>query len=251
MGKFIDLTGQRFGRLTVIERDTSRKDKVYWWCKCDCGNTKSIRAAHLRSKAIKSCGCLNLENLTTHGASNTKLYQVWAVIKERCLNPRCANYKNYGGRGITICDEWRNDFQTFFDYVSKLEHFGEEGYTIDRINNNGNYEPGNVRWATKIEQSNNLRSNHLVEINGEQISLAEAKRLTGRGRETIVRRLAKNVTIDQLFSEKPITTRYFEIDGRLWTIKDIAQATGLCYSTIYDRVQRGLTGADLVAPVKR
>ena len=92
-----------------------------------------------------------------HGGKGTRLYRIWLNMKNRCYNPRTPRFHDYGGRGITVCDEWKDNFQAFYDYVSQLSHYGEEGYTLDRINNEGNYEPGNVRWATKKEQASNRR----------------------------------------------------------------------------------------------
>ena len=251
MGKFIDLTGQKFGRLTVLERDTTRKGGVYWFCRCECGNVKCVRSNHLRSGYVKSCGCYQKEKRFKHGMAHTKIYQVWATIKERCLNPNCSNYKYYGSRGISIEPAWVNDFIAFYEYVSTIEHFGEKNRSLDRIDNNEGYCIGNLRWATASEQANNLRSNHLLKINGELMSLSEATRLTKCGRDTVIRRVSKNATLEQLFSENRITTRYFEINGEQMTVNDIVKKTGICYSTIYDRIRRGLNGADLLAPVKK
>lgn len=158
--KAVDLAGQKFGRLTVVERVGSKNGHSAWLCKCDCGNEKVITANNLKDNTI-SCGCYHKEiakiSNTIHGKTNTSLSYVWSAMKQRCFNSKNKAYKNYGGRGITVCDEWKNDFQTFYDYVSQLPHFGEEGYSLDRINNDGNYEPGNVKWSTKKEQNNNRR----------------------------------------------------------------------------------------------
>lgn len=164
--KALDLTGQQFERLKVIakaEDYISPKGRAcdMWLCVCTCGNSKAVRGSSLLSGLTKSCGCLQKEitkkNRETHGMRNTKLYGEWHGIKTRCMNKNAERFKDYGGRGITVCDEWKNDFQAFYDYVSKLPHFGEAGYSLDRINNDGNYEPNNVRWATRIEQANNTR----------------------------------------------------------------------------------------------
>lgn len=160
--KKINLMGQRFGRLTVVEQNLAAKNGSYTWiCKCDCGNiTKPIRGDCLRNGHRKSCGCIKKEvcgKFTTHGKSESQPYTTWTMMKQRCFNPHACGFQNYGGRGITVCDEWKDNFQAFYDYVSKLPHFGEVGYSLDRINNDGNYEPGNVRWATRYEQQNNRR----------------------------------------------------------------------------------------------
>ena len=162
MGKFKDISGQKFGKLLVIKRIGIDKHKhTTWLCKCDCGNEKIISKTNLIKGDSKSCGCLKIElnknKLTKHGLSSSKLWGTWNSMKQRCYNPNRPKFKNYGSRGIKICDEWLNDFQAFYEYVSKLEHFGEKGYSLDRINNDGNYEPNNVRWATYKEQANNRR----------------------------------------------------------------------------------------------
>lgn len=155
-----DLTGQKFGRLMVIGRYgkykfPSGQQQIIWLCECECGNKLKVFARNLKTGNTQSCGCLRQDIGTKHGLWGSKVYKCWGNMLSRCFNPNMTEYKHWGGRGITVCDEWRNDFKAFYDYVSKLQHFGEKGYSLDRINNDGNYEPNNVRWATAKEQSNN------------------------------------------------------------------------------------------------
>lgn len=162
MSKLADLTGQKFGRLTVIERAENIGDRTRWKCQCDCGNEIIVYATNLKRGLTKSCGCYG-KNFPSHlkhghGKHGDSTYNVYTLMKSRCYNTNNKAYKNYGGRGIAVCDEWLHDFKAFYDYVSVLPHFGEAGYSLDRINNDGNYEPNNVRWATKKEQANNRRT---------------------------------------------------------------------------------------------
>ncbi|MBR4031128.1 MAG: hypothetical protein IKJ07_00150 [Clostridia bacterium] len=200
-----DLTGQRFGRLTVIEFAGSKNRRAYWKCKCDCGNICVINGHNLGTGNTKSCGCLHDERIIkdsiTHGQSGTKIYRTWKDMKARCFNPNRRGFCNYGGRGITVCDEWRDNFQAFFDCVSKLEHFGEEGYSLDRVDVNGNYEPQNVRWATRKEQGRNKRNNVIVEYKGEKMTLAEAAEKSGIKKKILETRHERGWSDRNLFAD--------------------------------------------------
>lgn len=195
------MQSKRFGRLVVVAEAPRFNGRDMWFCKCDCGQTKTIAGRSLRSKNTSSCGCLQKEKTiannkrnSAHGMCHTKIHRVWLHIKDRCNNSNCKSYCNYGARGILICDEWKNDFQAFYDYVSQLPHFGEEGYSLDRINNDGNYEPNNIRWATRKEQANNKRTNRFLEAFGEKHTVSEWSDILGISSKTILSRLRKGLT---------------------------------------------------------
>lgn len=167
-----DITNQRFGRLVTLGPvGQSKSGNVIWLCKCDCGNTKNFPGGNLKRGHAKSCGCLPKEIIaqrnTVHGMRSDPLYQVWGGMKNRCTNPNTENFAYWGGRGITVCNEWRHDFVAFHDHVSQLPHCGEKGRSLDRIDNSLGYQPGNVRWATAKEQGRNTRVNILITHNGK------------------------------------------------------------------------------------
>lgn len=193
-----DLVGSKFGRLSVIERNGSSKGKeALWKCKCDCGGTAIVSTNDLRRGHTKSCGCLQIERTmkisTKHGMSKDNLFFSWNMMKSRCFRKSDKHFNDYGNRGITVCDEWKNSFQAFYDYVSQLQHFGEEGYSLDRINNDGNYEPGNVKWSTMTEQCRNRRNNIIVNVDGKNITLPELSEITGVNYNTLYSRYKKGI----------------------------------------------------------
>lgn len=205
MGRFIDLTGMQFGRLTVISRSekTDSSGNVHWNCICDCGNKTVTSGVNLKNGHSQSCGCLCKERTqianSKHNMRHSQIYGVWCDVKKRCFNSKHKFFSRYGGRGISIYPAWIDNFQAFYDYVSQLEHFGEKGYSLDRIDNNGNYAHGNLRWANQKSQCRNKRNNHLVEYNGVKMTLAEISNLSGIPYKTLWNRFKHGDIGEYLF----------------------------------------------------
>ena len=168
MSQLINLTGRKFGYLTVIDRNTAirRKNRQsYWLCLCDCGNTITVSSSNLLQGHTKSCGCLKKEKITKHGMVNTPEYQAYQGMMDRCYNINSKEYDCYGGRGINVCDRWRGNFPAFFQDMGKRPY---NSYSSDRINVNGNYEPQNCRWTDIYTQAQNrtLRRDNNTGITG-------------------------------------------------------------------------------------
>lgn len=174
MSRVIDLTGKKFGRLEVIERaENGKGGQARWKCKCECGNTTIVLGGNLRHKKQVSCGCYlkdmmsTMQHFKTHGASRTRLYRVWNGMKQRVSNKNRPKYKYYGGRGISICKEWFDSFESFSKWAYENGYKESVPYgvcTLDRIDTNGNYEPSNCRWVTIAENNRNRRTKTQVKI---------------------------------------------------------------------------------------
>lgn len=190
------LEGQRFGRLTVLSlhhtkeyiRKSGKKQTAnFYLCKCDCGKTKIINKWALLSGHTLSCGCFQKEIASKcnskHRKTKTRIYNIWGDIKKRCFNKKCNSYKNYCGRGITMCDEWKNDFMSFYNWA--IANGYKDNLTIDRINNNGNYEPSNCRWVDRKEQARNRRTSVFVKYKNTVICLKELAERLGVNYKTL------------------------------------------------------------------
>lgn len=159
---FIDETGHVYGRLTVLGKSPEQPTAhAYWLCRCECGNLKSLAGGHLRRGNIRSCGCLNMEKLRgrkrhgkTVGGRRQRIFRIWLGMRDRCSNPKLPHYSRYGGRGITVCDEWQHSFEAFYRDMGDPP---SPDHSIDRIDNDRGYEPSNCRWATRSEQNRNQR----------------------------------------------------------------------------------------------
>jgi hypothetical protein len=204
VSKFINIAGNKYGKLTAISyQGNDKHGKAVWLCRCECGNEKFFVGCDLRSNKIASCGCLQKElaseycrkNKSKHKMCDTRIYSIWVHLKERCISKKSDNFKNYGGRGITICDKWL-DFEGFYEdmgrsYEEHIKIFGENNTSIDRIDNNKSYMKDNCKWSTLIEQSNNKRNNKHILYNGETMTLAEASRKFKINYDALLKRLKK------------------------------------------------------------
>lgn len=184
-----DITGQRFGRLLAIRPVGRKGRKLVWHAKCDCGREHVVVGSEMLTGHTQSCGCLivdvNRALRIWHGMCGTRVYNTWARIKTRCFDQKCADYPDYGGRGITICDQWRDDFEAFYADVGDPP----KGTSLDRIDNNRGYEPGNVRWATPKQQANNRRKNRRVTYGALTLTISEWADRKGINHGTIRSRL--------------------------------------------------------------
>lgn len=189
----IDLTGQRFAYLLVQEfAGSNKRNESLWLCKCDCGNTKIVRGAKLKEGEVKSCGCMHYP--IKHGMTDTRLYHIWRTMKARCTDPNSVKFPYYGARGIKVCDDWLDSFESFCSW-SMANGYADK-LSIDRIDNDGNYCPENCRWATREEQANNTRTNRFIDFNGEKHTIAEWSRINGISKAALYHRLERGWSVE-------------------------------------------------------
>lgn len=197
MPRAIDMNGQAFGRLTVIEQRLGG-----WLCRCECGNEKVIPGSRLRKGVTQSCGCLQREltglRTTTHGRTKTPEHRAWLAMKNRCYNERGETFKYYGGRGISVCARWLDSFDNF---LADMGPRPTSRHSLDRIDVDGNYERGNCRWATQLVQVRNTTSNVAAIIDGERVLITDASQRLGLSRSSIRDRIKKGWSIERAFTE--------------------------------------------------
>jgi len=213
--KKAELAGQRFGSLVAIHSLHSARDgRLRWHCQCDCGATHEVEARYLRSGNTTSCGCAMRKSTQRIGSANrgwftpvpsgcemgdskSAEYRTWVLMRRRCLDPKCHSFEKYGGRGILVCAEWRDSFPSFLRDMGRKP---TAAHSLDRIDNNGNYEPGNCRWATMREQTNNRRVTRFVTAYGQTKALTDWVREVGICRETIIDRLERGWSVERALS---------------------------------------------------
>lgn len=238
--------GSKAGDWTIIGPPQSTKNGRSFPCACACGVYRLVLGRLLRDGISKSCGCRQLTNPTNliHGMSNSPEYNVWSAMIYRCENPNCPAYENYGGRGITVCSEWRNEFSAFYAHIGPRP---SAKYSLDRWpNKDGNYEPGNVRWATQIQQCNNLRTNKILTANGETHTLAEWARIKNIDPSAISRRLKMGWDEQRAVNEPSnksagrfISTKMLTFQGETLSMNDWARRNGFPLHLVKQRISSG------------
>lgn len=208
MKPLVDMMGLQFGRLTVVARaENSKAGGAQWLCRCECGVEKVQTRKNLIKGRVLSCGCLRKETsrevglrrrVHGHAVADTPEYRAWRSAINRCRNPKTANYHLYGGRGISVAPEWEQNFALFYEHVGPRP---SPRHSLDRIDPDGDYAPGNVRWADWHTQGNNRRNNHVVNIDGVDMTLAEAIRLKGQKSSRVRQRLAVGWTVERALNE--------------------------------------------------
>ena len=214
---FVDIAGQKFGKLVALYptgKKTKHGGNAIWMCQCDCGNYTEANTGALRCGGKKSCGCAVIEHTSnlnkTHGGRKERLYLVWMDMRRRCRDPKDENYKNYGGRGISVCQEWDSDYSAFRSWSEETGYDDKaESHkcTLDRIDVNGNYEPSNCRWVDMKTQCNNRRNNVMIAFRGEVKSQAEWSRVLGFNQTLIRKRLAAGWDVERALTEQPRVTK--------------------------------------------
>ena len=201
------IIGKRYGRLVVVSKmkaPIGQSQVLHWECRCDCGQTKLVRTNPLVRGFIQSCGCLHLERSTKHGMSRTAEYRVWQAIRQRCGNPHNAEYARYGGSGVTVCKEWENSFEAF---RSDMGERPSPRHQIDRINNDLGYSPGNCRWATPRENTNNRRCTHHLTIDGVSRPLSIWAEMYGVSADTVHTRISRGWPAERALTQVVRTTK--------------------------------------------
>jgi hypothetical protein len=243
---FKDITDQQFGLWTVIKYTGNQK----WLCQCRCGIQRNVNGSDLRNGSSRSCGmgtCTQRSTAnTTHGETRkgkSPEYQIWLGIKRRCTNPKATGFANYGGRGIKMCERWAKDFTAFLSDMGRRP----PGTFIERIDNNGNYEPTNCKWATRLEQANNARSNRLLTLNGETKTATQWARLLNLPAEVIRHRLDKGWSFERILKTPVVAQRprltneevlHIRKLGKSHKITEVARLTGISFAAASRIIKR-------------
>jgi hypothetical protein len=242
-----DLTNCRFGRLIVIDLSPNLDPVAIWRCRCDCGKEKLVKHLNLKSGRTKSCGCLKrdttISRRTTHGQSKNRKssqeYNSWNAMKRRCLNPNSQKYQSYGGRGIAICVSWSQSFNAFFRDMGRKP---SSKHTLGRLDNDGNYEPGNCAWQTPHEQARNMRQNVFVESNGENLILTDACKKFGIKYSAVQARRARGWSLERALKTPllvKIKKQTVTVSGRSMSLVEACNASNIAYAVAWGRLRKG------------
>lgn len=203
MTRLKDMTNYEFNGCVVLKRAENKGKNVCWLCRCYCGNNFVVRSTDIRTGNTKSCGCLNKklagDRARKHGNRNSRLYNIWNNMKMRCINPNSISFKNYGGRGIKVCDNWFNSFENFYKWA--MNNGYDNTLTLDRIDNDGDYKPSNCKWSDYTHQERNRRNNHILEYNNEKHTIAEWSELTGIPYKTLWKRVKKGWSVEKSLTQ--------------------------------------------------
>jgi len=219
MGSFIDITGNKYGRLTVVCMVSKKsKNMTRWLCECECGIFIKSNKGNLINGHTKSCGCYSREIITgnkyrqTHGQSRTRLYHIWQSMKQRCYDEHVKEFIRYGGRGIGICDTWKSEFIPFYEWA--ITNGYDDQLTIDRINNNSNYSPHNCRWVSTKDQNRNKTSSRMLEFDGKNECVGYWSELLNIPKTTILNRLNRGCSSSEALNQK-YNGRYHQMKSNL------------------------------------
>lgn len=235
MPAFIDLTGKKFGRLTVLSFNPQVNGvRATWNCKCDCGKESKVCGNNLRIGMTKSCGCIWLEEVAgsnrSHGKINTPEYKAWGGMKARCYNENIKNFGDYGGRGIVVCDRWLNSFENFYKDMGDRP---TPKHSIDRIENDRGYSKENCRWATRKEQCENRRSNIFIEKDGIRLTVSQWAVKLNIEAATIHARVKRGISVEQQLETVNLCEKYYEYNGTKLSVTEWINQLGIGKTTFY------------------
>lgn len=196
------LEGQKFGRWTILKKAEKhpKTGSAMWLCRCECGTEKVVSELSLIKGQSKSCGCLHLDKLTTHNKAYTRIYNIWGHMKDRCNREKSHAYKNYGGRGVKVCDEWADSFENFYDWA--MNNGYEDNLTLDRIDVNGNYEPANCRFITMKEQNRNKRNCKIITYKNEKHCISEWAEIYNIDRKKLEKDIRKGLSLEEVLRRR-------------------------------------------------
>lgn len=238
MGKFVDLSGEKFGMLTVVSRhSTAKNGDALWLCKCECGGETITRRNALKNGQSKSCGCLKISLLKqskTHGLSRDPIYRVWSSMIQRCNNPKSTHFSSYGGRGITVCDRWLD----FGNFINDMGNRPSKDYSIDRIDNNSGYRPDNCRWSLREDQMANMRSNRFISSDDRFVPIFKASKAKGIPSYIVRNRLRANWGEAEAL-DTPIHRRIISTPKGDMRLSEAARTYGLSKHVLHLRLSRG------------